>query len=157
MVMYLFAKRKAIEVTYFETGLSRKPVAACYDVIRSLVVDFMHKIASNTKLGGQGRIVCLDETHITRKKRSRGGFSGRTTGSHQTVPPSGCELDGPHHGRKTTGKVFVANKEADTFKEVIGKHVHVGSTVWTDGHSCYNWLDSAGYPRQGRSRMCSAQ
>ena len=49
-----------------------------------------------------------------------------------------------HYGRKTTGRCFVkliGDKTKETFEEVIRKHVHIGSLVWTDGHKSYDWLD----------------
>ena len=69
------------------------PLCRAYDALRSVIVDFMVQVSAASRLGGRGRIVCLDETHITRKKRSRSGFQGRTTLGHQTILLSGCELD----------------------------------------------------------------
>ena len=57
---------------------------------------------------------------------------------------AGVELDGPWAGRKQTGKAFcviVQDHAALTFRQVIEAHVQPGSTVWTDGHASYLWLD----------------
>ena len=51
---------------------------------------------------------------------------------------------GGNAGRKTTGRCFVkliGDKTKETFEEVIRKHVHIGSLLWTDGHKSYDWLD----------------
>ena len=47
----------------------------------------------------------------------------------------------------------IANQEVETFKEVISRHVHVGSTVWTDDHPSYGWLENAGYPHESVLRL----
>ena len=91
-VLYHFAQRCSIEIASFETDLHRNTVAAYYDALRLLVVQFMEQLSANFKLGGSGRVVCLDETHITRKKRTKSGWGGRTTGGQQTILLSGCFL-----------------------------------------------------------------
>ena len=76
---------------------------------------------------------CIDETHITRKSRNRGGFQGRTTLGHQTIVMAGVELDGPWAGRKQTGKAFcviVTDHAALTFKQVIGAFSLEFKCVW---------------------------
>jgi hypothetical protein len=98
-----------------------------------------------TKIGGPGRIVCVDETHITRKKKSRSGFRGRATKGHQTIVIAGIELNGEWHERKETGRSFlviIRDHTGETFRTVLEKHIHEGSIVWTDGHPSYLWLNS---------------
>jgi transposase-like protein len=98
-----------------------------------------------TKIGGPGRIVCVDETHITHKKKSRSGFRGRTTKGHQTIVITGIELNGEWHERKETGRSFlviIRDHTGETFRTVLEKHIHEGSIVWTDGHPSYLWLNS---------------
>ena len=69
----------AIECAAFETDLHRNTIAACYDTLRLLVVNFMDQVSTNQKLGGPGKVVCLDETHITKRKCNKAGFGGRRT------------------------------------------------------------------------------
>ena len=47
-----------------------------------------------------------------------------------------------------TGRCFlveIPNRSADTFRAQIEQRVGPGSTVWTDSHASYQWLDGAGY------------
>jgi transposase-like protein len=128
-----------------ETGVHRNTVGEVYHILRDTVTAYMQKITGNRQIGGPGKIVCIDETHISKKKRNRGGFVGRWTRGNQTVFMGGVELDGPLRGRKQTGKAFlviIENKRESTFREVIEKHVLPGSTIWTDGHASYGWLDN---------------
>ena len=54
------------------------------------------------QLGGRDRIVAVDETFFTTKKRSRGGFRGRETAGHATLVLGMIELD--LHTRRATGR-----------------------------------------------------
>ena len=107
----------------------------------------MLKLQSSEVLGGGAEdhtiVVCIDETHMTRKKKDRGGFQGRTTSGHSTVIVGFYELDIAQEPRVGTGRVVlveVPNKSRATLEALIRKHVKPGSIVWTDGFSSYKWL-----------------
>ena len=88
-------------------------------------------------------VVCIDETHMTRKKNNRGGFQGRTTSGHATVIVGFYELYISQEPRVGTGRVVLVeepDKSWKTLKARIRKHVKTGSIVWTDGFSSYKWL-----------------
>jgi transposase-like protein len=79
---------------------------------------YVRKITGDRKISGPGTIVCIDETHISKKQRNRGGFVGQWTWL--------LELDGPWRGRKQTCNAFlviIENKRESTCREVIEKHV----------------------------------
>ena len=117
-LMYHWSQLHSVEETAHETGIHADTVGDFYHVCRETTTEFLHKVTRNEKIGGQGRIVCIDETHITKKKRNRGGFQGRNTLAHETIIMAGVELDGPWAGRKLTGRAFmvvVREKSAETF------------------------------------------
>ena len=143
-LMYHWSMQHSVEETSHESGIHRATVGDVYDQFRETVSEFTANATKGEKLGGPGRIVCIDETHITRKSNNRGGFQGRTTLGHQTIVMAGVELNGKWAGRKETGKSFcviVEDHSALTFRQVIEAHVHPGSIIWTDGHASYLWLD----------------
>ena len=84
-------------------GMDRSTVGSFFEQCRETVSEFTANATQGEKIGGRGKIVCIDETFITRKKRNRGGFRGRTTLGHQTIVMAGVELDGPWAGRKELG------------------------------------------------------
>ena len=96
-------------------------------------------------MGGPGKIVCVDETHITKRKVNAGGFQGKRTQGHCTLVMGMTELSGPHYGRKVLGRCHlevIPNKQKETFQEVLERVVAPGSTIWTDGHASYHFLDN---------------
>ena len=102
--------------------------------------------------GGPGKVVVIDESFITRRKRNRRGFMGRTTTGHTTVVFAALELlvqpDGSH---KETGRAVlrvVPNKTTATLAKLIEKFIAAGSTVYSDGAAMYTWLDK--HPEQFR-------
>ena len=38
-----------------------------------------HLQKKQKKIGGKGRVVCIDETHFSKQKRNAGGFVGKVT------------------------------------------------------------------------------
>ena len=144
-IFWHWSQMHSIEEAAFDTDVHEDTIATVYDWLRDSVTTYMQQVNANTKIGGPGRIVCLDETHITKKKRNKGGFPGRETLGHDTIIMGGVELNGVWTGRKQTGRAFLViihNKKAETFREVIEKYVAEGTTIWTDGHSSYSWFDN---------------
>ena len=58
----------------FETDVSENAISAIYSECRDTVSRYMEMINADQKLGGAGRIVCIDEIHFTKKKKAKGGF-----------------------------------------------------------------------------------
>ena len=93
------------------------------------------------QMGGPGKIVAVDETWLTTKKRTRGGFRGRETAGTKTSVLGMIELD--LATRRCTGRCFlkqIPNRKAKTLKAEIQAHVCPGSLVFTDAYSGYRWL-----------------
>ena len=72
-----FAMLSTIERTTFESDLSRTTVAEVFSFLRTEIVETLHR--SRQKIGGQRKVVCVDETHFTKRKRNAGGFGGKWT------------------------------------------------------------------------------
>ena len=70
------------------------------------LVDFMAKVDPQTKLGGDGRVVCVDETYITRRKKNRGGFQGKRTQVRSKKLTISVETDA-RKPRKNPGQCFL--------------------------------------------------
>ena len=97
------------------------------------------------KLGGPGRVVCIDETHFTSRRRNRGGFQGRWTRGHQTIILGMVELD--LATRTETGRVrliVIDNKKKVTLKGHIDANVSEGSLIFTDSFASYSFLSRRG-------------
>ena len=66
--------------------------------------DIHGAVACREKLGGPGRVVVVDETYLTSRKRNRGNFRGRPTLGHKTCIMGLVEWDSLEQGRKETGR-----------------------------------------------------
>ena len=144
-VLWNFSQMLPIEYSVWETGVSKDSVGWIYYMLRDTLGAYMAKIGADRKMGGPGRVVCLDETFFCKRPKNKGGFKGKPRLSHQTIMMGGVELDKAGKGRKCTGRAFLVlihNRTAETFRKVIEDHVADGTTIWTDGHASYKWLDN---------------
>jgi hypothetical protein len=117
-LMYQWSQMHSVEEAAHETGINPNTVGDFYHVCRETTTEFLEKATRNEKIGGAGRIVCIDETHVTKKKRNRGGFQGRSTLGHETILMAGVELDGPWAGRNAgVAKVSRPKKRRKTILE----------------------------------------
>ena len=94
-LMYQWSQLHSVEEAAHETGINPNTVGDFYHVCRETTTEFLEKATRNEKIGGAGLIVCIDETHVTKKKRNRSGFQGRSTLGDETILTAGVELDGP--------------------------------------------------------------
>ena len=76
---------------------------------------------SEKPLGGPGKVVCIDETFICKKKRAKGGFQGRSTAGTKQIILGMIELD--LATRKATGRIFLSEIPDRTKKTCCLHHV----------------------------------
>ena len=153
-LLYWFSQRIPAEQLVAYTGIPPKSLTKCVKVLRETLKDIMIEDSKyGEKLGAApNTAVCLDEIFITKKKKNRGGFRGRTTRGHQTVIFAGTEID--LDTRRATGRTFcvvVPNRRRETLEPVIRARVALGATVWTDGHMSYKWM---GHRKSGYTWDC---
>ena len=125
-ILWNFSQMFTQEYSIWDTGLSRDTVGSIYYMLRDSLGCFMTKVQGQRKIGGRGKVVCLDETFFCKKPKNKSGFRGKTRLSHQTIFMGGVELDGTGPGRKCTGRAFlvlIKNRRAETFKQVIEDYV----------------------------------
>ena len=92
-----------IEEAAYDTEVTRGTAGAVYHYLRDMVSAFMTKIYPAGKIGGPDKVVCIDETYITKKKKNRGGFRGRQSLGYKTCIMAGVELSSADPGRHETG------------------------------------------------------
>jgi transposase-like protein len=102
-----------------------------------------HKVMGNQasrKLGNSDSFVCIDETFMTKSKRTRSRFVGKPTKGKQQLVLGMVEVN--KSTRKRTGFILVPIKSRDTgtLKPLIAKHVNKGSIIVTDEWSAYSFL-----------------
>lgn len=96
------------------------------------------------KLGGRGVAVCVDETFFTKKKKVRGGFTGRLTAGNKTIVLGMVEIN--LRTRTETGRMrllVIPNRNKATLKRAIEEHVEEGSLIFTDKFNAYSFLSRA--------------
>ena len=70
----------------------KKPSSLAYN-LRNIMFESLKRQEDTEKLGGPDKVVCIDETHFTRRRHTRGGFQGRFTAGHETIILGMVELD----------------------------------------------------------------
>ena len=93
-----FAPKTPLTTVQKEIGLTLKSLRELYYQIRLVMFS-----AALPKLGGLRRIVVVDETYFTRRKRCKGGLGGRVTWGMKVSLLGMVELD--MNTRKETGNI----------------------------------------------------
>ena len=96
--LYWFAPNIPLTTVQKEIGLTLKSLRELYYQIRLVMFS-----AALPKLGGLRRIVVVDETYFTRRKRCKGGLGGRVTWGMKVSLLGMVELD--MNTRKETGNI----------------------------------------------------
>ena len=151
-LLFWFAVKTPVQSAAAFTGVDRGTVRRVFHVVRLQLVEFL-AASYNGQLGGAGRVVVVDETCVTRPKRSR-TLHGRRTRPMQVWVVAGVELD--VQTRKLTGRAFlrlVNNRSRATIEHVLRTLLAPGAEVWTDDWAAYQWLDDEGpCPRRASRR-----
>ena len=114
-----------------EADVSGKMVTKVVEAMRRIMFWELSNGLEGQKLGGPGKIVAMDETYMTKKKRASGGFQGRSTQGHKTCIIGMVELD--METRQETGKyrlIPIPSPSAALIKEQVLANVHPGSSAW---------------------------
>ena len=148
--VYWFLEPVPITTVLKHTGLSKHCYRLLAYYLRTMMFEEIQGLQSSLPLlGGPGKVVCIDETYFTKKKRSRGGFTGAVTIGHKTVVLGMLELD--LETRTSTGNIRLiilpcaGTPSKALLKKHIEQHVLGGSLVFTDSLASYSFLKAAGY------------
>lgn len=121
-----FIRNKSIASVIIDNNFDEKSVYKYYNFFRELCfINIPHEII----LGGEGREVELDETHLYKRKYHK----GRVLAS-QDIWVFGIYERG-------TKKVFlqsVNKRDAETLYEIVHNHVAPGTKIYTDGWAGYS-------------------
>ena len=122
--------------------LNKNTTTQYYLFLRECLAKEYLDMFEGQRLGGPGKLVCIDETFVSTWKYHRGK---RTAG--MTIIILGLvELDSAN--RRETGRVILRelkNKSRVSIQESIDRFVEPGSTIYTDSYVSYHYLTEAGY------------
>ena len=138
--LYWFASDSSYKAARKQAGVSMKNWRGFATKIRGILRLSVARFSS-AQLGGDGRIVCVDETFLTKKKHCKGGFRGRATAGTKKIVLGMLELD--LSTRKATGRcllVEIPDRTARTLQLYIRRHIVAGSLVFTDKFKSYQWM-----------------
>ena len=120
-----------------ETGLKIKIWNQIRSCVRDLLWLVLQEHAGRVPLGGPGRVVVIDETFFTKKKKNK-GLLGEP---HKAIKP--LSWGSWSWLRAATGAcvlIQIPNRKQVTLKREIEQHVTPDSLVFTDRHKSYNFL-----------------
>ena len=84
--LFWFGEAVPIKTARKNSGMSPKNFRSLYYYMRMLMTVKVQKLQLlMPKLGGPNRIVCIDETYFTQKKRNAAGFVGRIPEGNKTI------------------------------------------------------------------------
>ena len=156
-ILFWYSQKMGISQMFEYTKIPIKSLSrACGIIRKKLAKLILRNQADEEELMGRGHTaVLIDCTWVTKKKRNRGGFRGRTTAGHQTCIIGMYELD--LTTRKGTGRVIlktVVGERKEVMQKLIPKYCVPGATIWTDDHASYRWLHE-GHSEKGRLSVLS--
>ena len=145
-MLYYYASDADYQTCKRECGVKSKVWRLFVQKIRAILWLVVGQ-QQQQQLGGRDRIVAVDETFFTTKKRSRGGFRGRETAGHATLVLGMIELD--LRTRRATGRCLlqvIPNRTKRTLKRLLTQHIVPGSLVFTGALKSYRWMSAQDSP-----------
>jgi transposase-like protein len=145
--IYWYMQEVPLKTVRAQCNLAEKSARALFYHLRMIMTARVFQLqGSLPMLGGPGRVVCIDETFFTKKKRAKGGFQGRYTVGHKTIVLGMTELY--LDTRKETGNIrllIIPDVKKQTLMSKITSHVVPGSLIFTDSLKSYKGLTRAGF------------
>ncbi|XP_058122853.1 uncharacterized protein LOC131293818 [Anopheles ziemanni] len=136
-VVFAWARNTKLEFAAADSGTSRKTAGKWYQILRKLSAD--HVFHHQNQIGGEGCVVELDESVVTKRKYHR----GRMSYNNQVWVFGGiC---------RETRDIFVEiveKRDRATLHNLIVTHVRPGTTIMTDCWRSYNGLSLHGFIHQ---------
>ena len=141
--LYWFSSDCANKQILAETKIKKGAWQSFKQRLRDLLWLRINRQQLNHKLGGAGRVVVVDETFFTKKKKNKGGFAGRSTQGNKTLVMGFLELD--LQTRRATGAcvlITIPNRKKQTLHQEITRYIEPGSLIFTDRFKSYQFLSS---------------
>ena len=134
-LFYDFAIQTPLNIVQKETKLSNVTITKYFKFCRLLIENYYFCFENNKKIGGNNKIVEIDECCLFRRKYNVGRIQ------NQIWIFGGIE-------RGENGKSFfekVNNRNAVTLKEVLLRRVESGTTIISDSWKAYKNLEEMGF------------
>lgn len=125
--------RRACVFDARDAPVANSTIADWFGYLRDRLVDAEGLEEGQGQLGGPGRVMQVDEALLGRRKYHRGGVLPGTWVLGMLDEAGGVRME------------TLTNRNAQTLKEIIQRHIHPGSTVHTDGWRGYSSLRRLGY------------
>lgn len=114
-------------------GITNQTISHWFDIFRDLLVDTLDQDNPDSKIGGPGKVVQVDEALIGRRKYNRG----------RLVP--GTWVVGLIDEEGDIRLQVTNQRDANSLQDIIQRHVHQGSIIHTDGWRAYIGIANHGY------------
>ena len=134
-LIYEWSRDNPIKEVCHEYGLSEHTVGDWFRFLRDICFESLASLNLSKKIGGESKIVEIDETVAVRRKYNRGRVVS-------TVWLVGGILRGKEFGAFLE---IVPNRSAVTLEELILRKMERGSTIMTDLWKGYCGLESKGF------------
>ena len=124
--LWSFSQRCKREQLRYYTGLGAKSVEKTCHAVRLCLLCIVTNLLMTEKLGGPGKVVMIDETCVSTKKRKKGVQGRRTAGNQQWVLGF-WEMDlTTRQGTGRTLLVILSGRIRKFLEADIRNYVHVG-------------------------------
>jgi IS1 family transposase len=135
LFLYVYARElTTVKFCYQEIGINKNTTVFWCNKIREMMANFVLKKA-DVSIGGEGKIVEIDESCFTRNKHNKGRKF-----------PLQWVFGGIERGSKKVFLVKVEKRDRDTLMALIKKHIKIGTRIISDEWPAYNQIkDIPGY------------